>query len=101
MPSPETLIAAGFPWHDGERVPTLYRAGGCSLCAKTGYRGRMALHEVMPMTEQLERLTVERGSVASISAAAHAEGMMSLRLDGMSKVLAGHTSLDEVLRVVV
>ena len=101
VPSPETLIAAGFPWHDGERVPTLYRAVGCSLCAKTGYRGRMALHEVMPMTEQLERLTVERGSVASISAAAHAEGMMSLRLDGMSKVLAGHTSLDEVLRVVV
>ena len=101
VPSPETLMAAGFPWHEGERVPTLYRAVGCSLCAKTGYRGRMALHEVMPMTEQLERLTVERGSVASISMAAHDEGMMSLRLDGMSKVLAGHTSLDEVLRVVV
>ncbi len=101
VPSPETLVAAGFPWVDGERLPTLYRAVGCSICAKTGYKGRMALHEVMPVTEQIERLTVEHASVAKIGAAAVAEGMISLRLDGMSKVLAGHTSLDEVLRVVV
>jgi len=71
------------------------------MCAKTGYRGRMALHEVMPVTEQIERLTIEHSSVANIRSAAVEEGMLSLRLDGMSKVLAGHTSLDEILRVVV
>ena len=51
--------------------------------------------------KQVERLTVERASATAIDAAARGEGMMSLRMDGMSKVLAGHTSLDEVLRVVI
>jgi type IV pilus assembly protein PilB len=101
QPTPETMVAAGFPWLDSEPIPTLYRAVGCSMCAKTGYRGRMALHEVMPVTEQIERLTIEHSSVANIRTAAVEEGMLSLRLDGMSKVLAGHTSLDEILRVVV
>lgn len=101
VPTPETLVAARFPWNDGEPLPTLHRGVGCSMCAKTGYRGRMALHEVMPVTEQIERLTVERASVAHIALAAAEEGMVSLRMDGMLKVIAGHTSLDEVLRVVV
>jgi len=101
IPTPETLVASRFPWKDGEPLPTLHRGVGCSMCAKTGYRGRMALHEVMPVSEQIERLTVERASVAHISIAAAEEGMVSLRMDGMQKVLAGHTSLDEVLRVVV
>mgnify|MGYP002401171874 FL=1 len=61
----------------------------------------MALHEVMSMTESLERLTVERASSAAIGATAEAEGMSTLRYDGLNKVLAGHTSLDEILRVVV
>ncbi len=101
QPTQDTLLAAGFPWNEGEPLPTLHRAVGCSMCAKTGYRGRMALHEVMPVTEQIERLTIEHSSVANIRSAAVEEGMLSLRLDGMSKVFAGHTSLDEILRVVV
>jgi type IV pilus assembly protein PilB len=100
-PSAETLLAARFPWTEGEPLPILHRAVGCSACAKTGYKGRLALHEVMRVTESVERLTVERASSSDIERVAHGEGMVSLRLDGMAKVAAGVTSLDEILRVVV
>jgi type IV pilus assembly protein PilB len=100
-PSAETLLAARFPWIEGEPLPVLHRAVGCSACAKTGYKGRLALHEVMRVTESVERLTVERASSSDIERVAHGEGMVSLRLDGMAKVAAGVTSLDEILRVVV
>jgi type IV pilus assembly protein PilB len=100
-PTSETLLAARFPWNPDEPLPTLYRAVGCSHCAKTGYKGRLALHEVMRVSEEVERLTVERASASSIEQVAHSEGMVSLRLDGMAKVALGITSLDEILRVVV
>ena len=100
-PTAETLRAARFPWNPEGPIPTLHRAVGCSACAKTGYKGRVALHEVMSVSEAVERLTVERASSAAIEAVAHAEGMVSLRLDGMHKVGRGVTSLDEILRVVV
>ena len=100
-PTAETLTAARFPWNQEEPIPTLYQAVGCSSCAKTGYKGRVALHEVMSVTEAVEQLAVERASSATIEAMAHSEGMVSLRLDGMHKVREGMTSLDEILRVVV
>jgi type IV pilus assembly protein PilB len=100
-PEPDTLVAARFPWHDGMDLPTLYRAVGCSACAKTGYRGRLALHEVMPVTEEIERLTVERASAVEIAKVARDQGMATLRDDGMAKVMAGITTLEEILRVVV
>jgi type IV pilus assembly protein PilB len=100
-PSTEMLQAARFPWDPAEPVPTLHRAAGCSACAKTGYKGRLALHEVMRVSEAVERLTVERASASTIEQVARSEGMVSLRLDGMAKVAAGITSLDEILRVVV
>jgi type IV pilus assembly protein PilB len=100
-PTAETLQAARYPWKPDEPLPTLHRAVGCSYCAKTGYKGRLALHEVMQVTEEVERLTVERASSSKIEQVAHTEGMVSLRLDGMAKVALGVTSLDEILRVVV
>ncbi len=100
-PTPEALRAARFPWQDGEPLPTLHRAAGCPNCAKTGYKGRLALHEVMPLTEEIERHTVERASATVIAATAAQQGMLNLRADGMLKVLAGVTSLEEILRVVV
>jgi type IV pilus assembly protein PilB len=100
-PTPEALVQARFPWHDGEPIPTLYRASGCSACSKTGYKGRLALHEVMAVSETIERLAVERASAAAITEAARAEGMESLRDDGLAKVAQGVTTLDEILRVVV
>ncbi|GAA5144241.1 hypothetical protein GCM10023340_11650 [Nocardioides marinquilinus] len=84
---------------DGE-VPQLFRAAGCSACGGTGYRGRMALHEVMPVSEELERLTVRRAPTDEISRVARGEGMTTLRDDGRLKVLQGRTTIEEVLRVV-
>jgi len=101
LPTPEALVTARFPWQDGEPLPTLYKAVGCSACAKTGYKGRLALHEVMPMSEEIERLTVEHASSAAIGRVAIEQGMSTLRDDGMLKVLQGVTSIDEILRVVV
>jgi type IV pilus assembly protein PilB len=100
-PEPETLIASRFPWQDGMPLPTLHRPIGCSACSKTGYRGRLALQEVMPITEEIERLAVERASAITIEHVAREQGMWSLRDDGMQKVLDGVTTLEEILRVVV
>jgi type IV pilus assembly protein PilB len=100
-PEPTVLTSARYPWQDGEPLPVLYRPVGCAACAKTGYRGRLALHEVMSVTEEVERLTVDRASAVEIGRSATEQGMRSLRLDGMDKVLQGVTSLEEVLRVVV
>jgi type IV pilus assembly protein PilB len=101
IPTREALLAARFPWPEEQPLPTLYRAVGCSACAKTGYKGRLALHEVMPNSETIERLTVEHSSASQIQSVATSEGMMSLRDDGLGKVLLGVTSIDEILRVVV
>ena len=101
VPTREALVAARFPWAEDQPLPTLFRAVGCSTCAKTGYKGRLALHEVMPNSEAIERLTVEHSSASQIQTVAAQEGMRSLRDDGLLKVLAGVTSVDEILRVVV
>jgi type IV pilus assembly protein PilB len=101
VPTAEALVASRFPWQDGEPLPELFRPVGCSVCVKTGYKGRLALHEVMVVSEEIERLAVERASASLIEQVARAEGMVSLRDDGLAKVLAGVTSMDEILRVVV
>ena len=100
-PTAETLIANRFPWTNDQPLPTLYRPIGCSACSKTGYKGRLALHEVMVVTEEIERMAVERASAAVIGKAARADGMTTLRDDGMLKVSEGVTSFEEILRVVV
>jgi type IV pilus assembly protein PilB len=100
-PSPEELKAAGLPWGDDDALPTLFRPVGCSACAKTGYRGRGAVHEVMLVTEEIERLIVERASTDDIAKFAMAQGMRTLREDGLAKVLLGLTTLEEVARVIV
>jgi type IV pilus assembly protein PilB len=99
-PTPELLLETGFPWQDGMDLPTLYRPVGCSACAKTGYKGRLALHEVMAVSEEIEKLTVERASSMAISKVAIEQGMITLRHDGLLKVMAGVTSVEEIFRVV-
>jgi type IV pilus assembly protein PilB len=100
-PTEVELKEAGFPEALAEQVKELYRPGGCSRCGKTGYRGRLGLYEVMPMTEEIERLTVERKSSDDIRRVAIEQGMVTLRQDGLEKVVAGQTSLEEIFRVVV
>ncbi|MDE0573039.1 ATPase, T2SS/T4P/T4SS family [Demequina sp. B12] len=93
-------IPAAAHWPADAPLPTLYRAGGCSRCSNTGYRGRVALHEIMVVNESIERLTVERASAADISRVAIEAGMETLLQDGWAKVLGGTTSIEELLRVV-
>ena len=100
-PEPDRLTGVGFPWQPGEEIPKLYRPIGCTSCSKTGYKGRLALHEVMAISEDIERLAVERASAATIAAVAREQGMVTLRMDGMHKVIDGVTSLEEIVRVVV
>jgi type IV pilus assembly protein PilB len=101
VPTRQALEDMRFPLSADEPPPTLFRPIGCSACSKTGYKGRLALHEVMAVSETIERMTVERASTLAISKQALAEGMITLRNDGLSKVKAGHTSMEEILRVVV
>jgi type IV pilus assembly protein PilB len=100
-PEPRELLDVGFPWEDGEPVPTLYQPVGCTACAKTGYLGRVALHEVMHVNEDIARLAVQRASTDEIARLALAQGMVTLRDDGWLKVAQGLTSVEEILRVVV
>jgi type IV pilus assembly protein PilB len=100
-PSREMLVQSRFEWSDDHPLPKLYRPVGCPACSKTGYKGRLALHEVMPVSESIERMAVEHSSAAAIAEMARSEGMVTLRDDGLAKVLEGVTSLDEILRVVV
>ncbi len=99
-PTDEELLAARFPWVPGEPKPILHRPAGCSTCSRTGYRGRLALHEVMRVTEAIERHAVAGTSAADIGRTAVEEGMATLRMDGWRKVIAGDTTIEELLRVV-
>ncbi|MDQ3941052.1 MAG: Flp pilus assembly complex ATPase component TadA [Actinomycetota bacterium] len=101
VPTEEELVTAKFPFDPQEELPTLNRAKGCTSCGKTGYKGRMAIHEVMALSEDLERLAAERASAEEIGKVARAQGMLTLRQDGLEKVRQGSTSIEEILRVVV
>jgi len=100
QPTPQEMEAARFPWVPGEPLPELFRPAGCTACSKTGYKGRLALHEVMQVTEDIERLAVAHSSAADIAATAERQGMTTLRNDGWHKVALGQTSIEEILRVV-
>jgi type IV pilus assembly protein PilB len=78
-----------------------YRPRGCARCAETGYKGRLGVFQLLEMSEQLEHLASERASREDIERAARAEGMSSLWDDGVAKVAAGLTSVEELARVCV
>jgi type IV pilus assembly protein PilB len=98
-PEAETLRAMGIT--DAEAASlVLYRAVGCDLCNQTGYRGRLGIYEIMPVTDELRRHISMKGGEALLRDAALAAGMISLGEDGLQKVKAGVTSPQELLRVV-
>lgn len=97
------FYAAGYRETDLEGLETeaLWRANGCRSCSHTGYHGRMVLAEVMPVTEEIERMIIEQQSIVAMERQAVEQGMRTLRQDGLRKALLGSTTLEEVLRVVV
>ena len=99
-PTQDALDRIGFPYEEGN-LPKLYRARGCKKCNNLGYKGRMGIHEVLTMSEELERIAVNHGSSDELMRQAVSEGMETLRDDGFAKVGLGYTSLEEIMRVVV
>ena len=98
-PESDTLRAMSLSEADAATL-TFYRQVGCDQCNQTGYRGRVGIYEVMPVTDELRRQIAQRGAEASLRDAALAAGMTSLGEDGLVKVKAGITTPQELLRVV-
>ena len=93
----ETLLNAGFLESDLDGSWTLYGPGECERCKGSGYKGRVGLYEVMPVTEAIQRIIMANGTELDIAAQARREGVNDLRRSGLLKVMQGLTSLDEVL----
>jgi type IV pilus assembly protein PilB len=93
-----------FGWKDEyapDRGPRFRKAVGCQACSRTGYKGRLAMHEILLVTEDIERQIILRAPAEEIQRLAIEHGMLTLRQDGLRKAALGLTSLEEVLRVVV
>jgi type IV pilus assembly protein PilB len=91
------LSALGNNFEEIRKIPFM-KGSGCETCSGTGYKGRAGLYEVMAMTPELRRLILRGGSVAEIRDQAVADGMLTLRMDGMKKVERGVTTLEEVIK---
>jgi type IV pilus assembly protein PilB len=93
-----------FGWSDADTPPQgkarFRRAVGCQACSRTGYKGRIALHELLVVTEEIEKAIIRGTSAEEIDKIAIEQGMVSLRHDGLRKAALGLTSLEEVIRVV-
>jgi len=98
-PKPQVLIDAGFP--EDNLPEKVYKPVGCKKCGNTGYKGRMGVHEVLMVTEEISRLTVDEATADEIKRVAMHEGMLTLRQDGLEKVRMGATSIEEIVRVIV
>jgi type IV pilus assembly protein PilB len=94
---PESLLEEGF---SEKEIPKLkiYKAVGCEMCTN-GYKGRVGIFQVMPISEEMGRLIMEGGSSLQLEAQANKEGIRNLRASGLKKVKAGITSLEEINRV--
>ena len=99
--SPEELLelATMSLIDDPSTDVTLYRANGCAQCGQRGYQGRLAVHEVLVMNDELKALVLERAPAHAIALAAVAGGMQTLQRDAFAKVLSGETTIEECKRV--
>ncbi len=92
----ENLIEAGFKEEEVDGSWSPYKPVGCSMC-NNGYKGRVGIYQVMPITEELQRLILADASALDIAKQSELEGVRSLRQSGLSKVKLGITALEEVL----
>jgi len=92
----EALLRAGFKAEDLDGSWKPYKAVGCSAC-NAGYRGRVGVYQVMPITEEIQRIILGSGSAIDIAAQAQREGVRDLRTSGLIKVKLGVTTLEEII----
>ncbi len=93
----QALLDAGYAESDLDGSWTLYGPGGCERCKGTGYKGRVGIYQVMPISEAMQRMIMSGASSLDLAAQAQQEGVKNLRESGLLKVKQGVTSLDEVL----
>jgi type IV pilus assembly protein PilB len=93
----ETLMEAGFNEEDLDGTWLPFRAVGCDRCSGSGYKGRVGIYQIMPITEEIERLILAHATALDIEHQAKREGVLTLREAGLQKVKQGLTSLEEVL----
>ncbi len=93
----ETLLNAGFSEEDLDGTWQLFGPKGCDRCKGSGYKGRVGIYQVMPISEEIQRIIMANGTSLDLAAQAYAEGVRDLRQSGLIKVKQGVTSLDEVL----
>ena len=93
----QALLDAGYTESDLDGSWTLYGPGGCERCKGTGYKGRVGIYQVMPISEAMQRMIMSGASSLDLAAQAQQEGVKNLRESGLLKVKQGVTSLDEVL----
>ncbi|MBI5196413.1 MAG: type IV-A pilus assembly ATPase PilB [Nitrospirae bacterium] len=94
------LVSAGFTEEEAKTIKC-FKGKGCTACNNTGYKGRVALYEVMPIKDELKELILSGASAAEIKHTAIKAGMKTLRASGLTKIKEGVTTLEEVLRVTV
>ncbi len=94
----ESMLKAGFKPEDLDGNWKPYRAVGCSMC-NNGYKGRVGIYQVMPITEAIQRIILSEGTALDIAKQAQAEGVRDLRQSGLIKVRVGVTTLEEVITV--
>ena len=92
----EALLASGFKESDIDGTWVPYKPVGCETCKDTGYKGRVGIYEVMPITEDMQRIIMSSGTTLDIAAQAKREGVRNLRESGLIKVRQGVTSLEEI-----
>ncbi|MBB3223672.1 type IV-A pilus assembly ATPase PilB [Pseudoduganella umbonata] len=95
--APDKLVSAGFRAEEVDGSWKPYGPVGCERCNGSGYKGRVGIYQIMPITPAIEALILAHGNSMQIAAQAQAEGVKSLRQSGLVKVKAGLTSLEEVL----
>ncbi|MEO8738768.1 MAG: type IV-A pilus assembly ATPase PilB [Casimicrobiaceae bacterium] len=93
---PEALLQAGFVEADLDGSWQAYGPVGCDACLNTGYKGRMGIYEVMPITDEMRQIIMRNGNVIDIAEQARKEGVRNLRQSGLLKVKQGSTSLEEI-----
>ena len=96
---PELLKKTGLEPFMKPGSHTIYEAAGCEACKQTGYRGRMAIHELFVLDSTTQRAVLDGADAHRLREHARARGMRTLYEDGLRKVALGQSSLDEVLRV--
>ena len=94
-PAPKAVLEEHFTHYEGEEIP-LWRGTGCERCGQSGYYGRVAVHELFLINQEVRSLIAHRATNSEIQAAALRAGFRTMRYDGLKKVLRGLTTIEQL-----